>query len=180
MLCDDMGGSYRRPVGFPVVRIVLQRATRAHVEVDGRVVGSIDRGLVALVGITHADRPDDARALADKTASLRLFAHGELGFDRTVAEAGGGVLCVSQFTLYGDVRRGNRPSWREAARPDPARELIEVYVERLRSLGLSVSTGVFGADMTLSVDNDGPVTLVLDSAALGRPRREASGSPGPN
>ena len=146
--------------------------------VDGRIVGAIDHGLVALIGVTHTDSAADATALADKTAALRVFPNGGLDFDRTVVEIGGGVLCVSQFTLYGDVRRGNRPSWRAAARPDPAREVIESYVSRLRSLGVEVATGVFGADMLVALDNDGPVTLVLDSAALAHPRRDPSGMPG--
>jgi len=142
-------------------------------------VGAIHRGLVALIGVTHGDSIADARTLADKTAALRIFADGERAFERTVSEVGGGVLCVSQFTIYGDVRRGNRPSWRNAARPDPAREMVDAYVGRLHALGVPVAAGVFGADMRVTLENDGPVTLVLDSDALRAPRRSPPGAPSP-
>jgi D-aminoacyl-tRNA deacylase len=152
------------------VRIVLQRVGRARVEVDGRVVGQISTGLVALIGVTHADTPDDARRLADKTAALRVFSDGERPFDRTVGAVGGAVLCVSQFTLYGNLRRGNRPSWSDAAPGEPARTVVDAYAARLRDLGLEVATGEFGAHMSVILDNDGPVTLILDSEQLAGPR----------
>jgi D-tyrosyl-tRNA(Tyr) deacylase len=152
------------------VRIVLQRVHRARVEVGGRVIGEISTGLVALVGVTHSDTTEDARRLADKTAALRVFADGERPFSRTIADTGGAVLCVSQFTLYGNVRRGNRPSWSDAAPGEPARTLIDAYAARLRQLGLEVATGEFGAHMSVILDNDGPVTLILDSDQLAAPR----------
>ena len=153
------------------MRIVLQRVTSARVTVDGQSVGAIAAGLVALVGVTHTDTVADAERLADKTASLRLFADAERPFDRTVADIGGAVLCVSQFTLFGDVRRGNRPSWARAAAAAAAREIIAAYAARLRHHELDVATGVFGAHMHITLDNDGPVTLILDSEELARPRR---------
>jgi len=154
------------------VRIVLQRVTAARVTVEDQLVGAIAAGLVALVGVTHTDTVADAERLGDKTASLRLFADGERPFERSVTQIGGAVLCVSQFTLFGDVRRGNRPSWAHAAAPGPARQIIDAYAARLRQHGLEVPTGVFGAHMQVALDNDGPVTIILDSEELSRPRRQ--------
>jgi D-tyrosyl-tRNA(Tyr) deacylase len=156
------------------VRIVLQRVTAARVTVDGQIVGEIGGGVVALVGVTHTDTAADAERLADKTASLRLFADRERPFDRTLADVGGAVLCVSQFTLFGDVRRGNRPSWVQAAAAEPARQLVDAYAARLRYHELVVSNGVFGAHMHIALDNDGPVTLILDTEELARPRRRTA------
>ena len=138
--------------------------------VGDEVVGAIGAGLLALVGVADADAPADAQRLADKTASLRIFAAGERPFDRSVIDVGGSVLCVSQFTLLGDLRRGNRPSWTEAAAPEAARGAIDAYIRRLRHHGLEVATGVFGAHMRVALDNDGPVTVILDSRELARPR----------
>jgi D-tyrosyl-tRNA(Tyr) deacylase len=152
------------------VRIVVQRVSSASVSVDAQVVGAIGAGLVVFVGVAHTDTAADAERLADKTARLRIFATGERPFDRSVLEAGGSVLCISQFTLLGDVRRGNRPSWTHAAAPDPARSLIESYAARLRGHGLHVASGVFGAHMHVTLDNDGPVTLILDTEQLSRAR----------
>lgn len=156
------------------MRIVLQRVTEASVRVDGAVVGEITGGLLALVGVADGDDQATARRLAAKTAALRLFPRGERGFDATVAEAGGGVLCVSQFTLLGDVRRGNRPSWSGAAPPDLAAPLVDVYAAELEALGVPVAHGRFGAHMEVRLLNDGPVTLVLDSDELARSRRPAA------
>lgn len=149
------------------MRIVLQRVARAAVTVEGSVVGRIERpGLVALVGVTHDDDAATAAKLAERTWHLRLLA-GE----RSCSELGAPVLAVSQFTLYGDARRGRRPSW-SAAAPGPVSEpLFGAYVQALRELGAHVETGRFGAMMQVELVNDGPVTLVLDSAELGRPRR---------
>jgi D-tyrosyl-tRNA(Tyr) deacylase len=160
------------------VRIVLQRVTGARVRVGDEVVGAIGIGLLALVGVARGDAAADGERLADKTASLRIFAAGDRPFDRSIIDVGGGVLCVSQFTLLGDLRRGNRPSWTEAAAPEAAREVIDAYIGRLRDHGLEVATGVFGAHMRVALDNDGPVTVILDSRDLTRPRRQA-GDPGP-
>ncbi len=160
------------------MRIVLQRVTQARVVVAGEVVGQIGPGVVALVGVADGDTDDDAERLADKTAGLRIFAAADRPFDRSLRDVGGAVLCVSQFTLLGDVRRGNRPSWTDAAAPELARRVIDVYAARLRHHGLQVAGGVFGAHMQVALDNDGPVTLILDSRDLARPRRQA-GAAGP-
>lgn len=144
------------------MRAVLQRVTSAAVTVDGETVGAIDRpGLLVLVGITHADGPAQVTKLAEKTANLRLLA-GE----RSVLDEGAPVLAVSQFTLYGDAKKGRRPSW-SAAAPGPVSEpLFNHYVQALRDLGVTVETGRFGADMQVSLTNDGPVTLILDTDSL--------------
>lgn len=151
--------------------MVLQRVAWARVEVDGHEVAAIGPGLLALVGVAREDGPEDAALLARKTARARLFERGERPFDTAVGEdAGRAVLCVSQFTLHGDLRRGNRPSWSAAAPPDDAEPLVDAYAEVLRGEGLTVRTGVFGAHMAVSLQNDGPVTLTLDSVDLAGPR----------
>lgn len=144
------------------MRAVLQRVSRASVAVDGQVVGQIEGpGLLALVGVTHTDGEAEVRKLAEKTAHLRLL-EGE----RSCLDAGAPVLAVSQFTLYGDAKKGRRPSW-SAAAPGPVSEpLFDLYVATLRALGLHVETGVFGANMQVELTNDGPVTLILDSETL--------------
>ena len=149
------------------MRIVLQRVARAAVTVGGEVVGAVEEpGLLALVGVTHDDDAATAAKLAEKTWTLRLL-EGE----RSCADLGAPVLAVSQFTLYGDARRGRRPSW-SAAAPGPVSEpVFEAYVQALRDLGAHVETGRFGAAMQVELVNDGPFTLVLDSAELERPRR---------
>ncbi len=140
------------------MRAVIQRVTQASVIVDGETVGAIDRpGLVALVGVTHEDGPDQAETLARKIAELRI-----LRDERSAVDEGAPVLVISQFTLYGDARKGRRPSWVKAAPGPVAEPLVDAVVEGLRSRGLEVATGVFGADMAVSLVNDGPVTLVLD------------------
>jgi len=141
------------------VRVVLQRVSEARVSVAGEVVGAVDRpGLLVLVGVTHTDTPADAARLADKTWRLRVL-EGEQSCEQQRAP----LLVVSQFTLYADTRKGRRPSW-SAAAPRPVSEpLVEAFVDALRGLGAEVATGVFGADMQVSLTNDGPVTLVLDS-----------------
>lgn len=153
------------------MRVVLQRVSWARVEVGGREVAVIGPGLLALVGVATGDDARRARRLAVKTARLRLFEAEGRHFDAPVgADPGRAVLCVSQFTLLGDVRRGNRPSWSGAAGPGEAAALVDAYADALRAEGLTVATGVFGADMAVSLLNDGPVTLVLDSDDLERPR----------
>lgn len=141
------------------MRLVLQRVTAARVEVEGAVVGAIDQaGLLVLVGVTHDDTVADAARLAEKTWTLRILA-GE----RSCEQEGAPLLVVSQFTLHADTRKGRRPSW-SAAAPRPVSEpLVEAYVDALRALGAEVATGSFGADMQVTLTNDGPVTLVLDS-----------------
>ena len=140
------------------MRAVLQRVSRASVVVDGAVVGAVEgEGLLVLVGVTHDDGPEQADRLARKVAELRLL-RGE----RSVLDAGAGVLVVSQFTLYGDARKGRRPSWSAAAPGPVAEPLVDEVCARLRERGVLVATGVFGADMVVELVNDGPVTLVLD------------------
>jgi len=141
------------------MRAVLQRVTSASVTVDGVLVGAIDRpGLVVLVGVTHDDGPEQVEWLARKVADLRL-----LRDEQSVLDAGAAVLVVSQFTLYGDARKGRRPTWNAAAPRPVAEPVVEAVVAALRQKGLEVETGTFGAEMAVSLVNDGPVTLVLDS-----------------
>lgn len=146
------------------MRAVVQRVSRASVTVDGTTVGSIDHGLLVLLGVSITDSESDADYLADKIAGLRIFEDKEGKMNLSVADAGGGVLAVSQFTLYGDVRRGKRPSFDDAARPEQARKLYEYFVEKIRAAGLRCETGQFQAMMQVELVNEGPVTIMLDSA----------------
>lgn len=144
------------------MRVVVQRVSRADVRVDGSEVGSIGPGLLVLVGFTTGDGPQQVEWMADKVVGLRIFADDEGKMNRDVREAGGAVLAVSQFTLYGDVRKGRRPSFVDAAPPEIAEPLYESFVDAVRGKGLTVATGVFGAVMDVSLVNDGPVTMVID------------------
>ena len=146
-----------------MMRAVVQRVRRAAVTVDGQVVGAIGSGLLVLLGVGRDDAEGDAAYVAGKIHDLRLFADAEGRMNRSVAEVGGAVLVVSQFTLLGDCRRGRRPSYGAAAPPDRARALYEALVARLRSAGLPVRTGEFQALMDVELVNDGPVTVLLDS-----------------
>ncbi|MCU0476619.1 MAG: D-aminoacyl-tRNA deacylase [Anaerolineae bacterium] len=147
------------------MRVILQRVSRGSVTVDGQVVGQVGLGYVALVGVAHADTPDDAALLAKKTAVLRVFEDEAGKMNKSILEVGGGVLAISQFTLYADLTAGRRPSFIGAARPEHALPLFDHYVACLRQEGVaSVATGVFGAMMQVEIHNDGPVTLTLDSA----------------
>ena len=149
------------------MRAILQRVTRAEVTVDGETIGSIDRpGLVVLAGVTHTDTVDDAAALAAKIWTLRI-----LDGERSCADQDGPLLVVSQFTLYADTRRGRRPSWSDAAPADVSEPLVDHLVTSLRGLGAEVSTGRFGAMMQVSLVNDGPFTISLDTADFSAPRR---------
>ena len=144
------------------MRALIQHVTRASVTVDGEVIGEIGAGLCVLVGVTHSDAEATASSLAAKVAGIRVF-DGPGGFaDRSVTEVGGAILVVSQFTLYGDARKGRRPSWSAAAPPDQAAPLVLAFVAALRDLGITVETGRFGADMQVELVNDGPVTLALE------------------
>ena len=140
----------------------MQRAAQARVLVDDRVVGEIGPGLCCLVGVTHGDDRDSAVKLAAKLWHLRIFADENAHMNRSVAEVGGEILVVSQFTLYGDTRKGRRPSFVAAAAPDEAARLIDELVAELRRLGATVATGSFGAHMAVELTNDGPVTLMLE------------------
>ncbi|WP_426571233.1 D-aminoacyl-tRNA deacylase [Aquihabitans sp. McL0605] len=144
------------------MRALVQRVTRASVTVGDEVTGAIGPGLCVLVGVTHADRVDEARALAAKVWHLRVFDGPDGRPDLAVGEVGGEVLVISQFTLYGDTRKGRRPSWISAASPEQAEPLIEELGAELRSLGATVATGRFRADMAVELVNDGPVTLLLE------------------
>lgn len=148
------------------MRAVLQRVTRASVTVDERVVGKIARGICALIGVEHDDGEQDAVWLADKTVNARIFLDDEGKMNRSVIDSNGAVLAVSQFTLLGDLRRGNRPGFSRAMVPEPAARLIETYCERVRQRGVTVETGQFRATMLVEIANDGPVTLLLDSKKL--------------
>jgi D-tyrosyl-tRNA(Tyr) deacylase len=145
------------------MRAVIQRVTRASVTVDGRVVGAIERGFLALVGVAVDDTDADADALAQKIAGLRVFDDGDGAMNLALADVHGAVLVVSQFTLLGDVRKGRRPSFIAAARGELAERLYERVAAGLRNAGLHVETGVFGADMAVELINDGPVTILLDT-----------------
>jgi D-tyrosyl-tRNA(Tyr) deacylase len=144
------------------VRVVLQRVTRAKVTVEGRTAGEIGPGLLLLAGFAEGDGEDALGWMAEKVATLRVFADGEGKMNRSVEDTGGSLLVVSQFTLYGDVRKGRRPSFVAAARPEAAIPLYERFVALLRARGLAVATGEFGATMAVELVNDGPVTLILE------------------
>jgi len=146
------------------MRVVIQRVTEASVTVDNQVVGKIGSGLLVLLGIGTDDQLATATLLAEKIANMRIFADDEGRFNRSALDVGGAALVVSQFTLYADTRRGRRPSFAAAAPPEIAMPLVDAFVAALRARGMTVATGIFGAHMHVALLNDGPVTLVLDSA----------------
>jgi D-tyrosyl-tRNA(Tyr) deacylase len=145
------------------VRALVQRVGHASVRVDGELVGEIGAGLLVFVGVTHDDEEARARRLADKVWELRVFPDRAGTMNVSLADASRAALVVSQFTLYGDTRRGRRPSWAEAAPPAVAEPLVEAFVDALRALGATVETGRFGAEMTVELLNEGPVTLLLET-----------------
>ncbi|MEM9563126.1 MAG: D-aminoacyl-tRNA deacylase [Actinomycetota bacterium] len=149
------------------MRALVQRVSRAQVTVDDEVVGAIGPGLCVLVGATHDDADAQARKLAEKLWKLRIFSDAEGKMNLSVADVGGQVLVISQFTLYADAAKGNRPSYVAAARPEQAEPLVETVVEHLRSLGAPVATGRFRADMAVELVNDGPVTIALEIPGSG-------------
>lgn len=149
------------------MRVILQRVSRGSVTVEGQITGAVELGFVALVGVTHGDSVDDAQLLAKKTAHLRVFPDADDKMNRSALDVGGGVLVISQFTLYADVRKGRRPSFTDAALPDVAAPLVETYAAALRAEGIQrVEMGVFGAMMQVEIHNDGPVTILLDTRDL--------------
>jgi D-tyrosyl-tRNA(Tyr) deacylase len=156
------------------MRVIVQRVSSARVRVDGRVVGEIGRGFLLLVGVGRDDPADDDRGnieverMADKIATLRVFADPEGKMNLALADVDGAVLVVSQFTLYGDVRKGRRPSFARAAEPQTAAERVEALATAFEARGIPTERGVFGADMQVDLLNDGPVTLAIDAADLGR------------
>jgi len=145
------------------MRAVVQRVSRASVTIGGEVYGKIDKGLVVLLGITHQDDQKDARWLAEKVAHLRVFEDEQGKMNRSLADIGGEMLIISQFTLYGDCRKGRRPGFSDAAPPDIAKPLYLFFVEEVKKKGIKAATGTFQAEMKVELVNDGPVTLLLDS-----------------
>ena len=145
------------------MRAVIQRVSQARVTVNGWTAGEIGIGLLVLLGVGHADTEADATYMAEKIAGLRIFEDQDGKMNRSVIDVGGSILAVSQFTLYGDVRRGKRPSFDAAAPPDPAKRLYELFVERIRAAGLRCETGRFQEMMQVELVNEGPVTILLDS-----------------
>lgn len=147
------------------MRVVLQRVSRASVTIEGRVAGAIGPGFCLLVGFTHGDTPVQVEWMAEKLCGLRLFSDAEGKMNLGLAEVGGAILIVSQFTLYGDAAKGRRPSFVDAARPEVAIPLYEAFVAAVRGRGFEVATGEFGAMMQVELVNDGPVTLILERTA---------------
>jgi D-aminoacyl-tRNA deacylase len=147
------------------MRVVLQRSKNASVMVEGTITGAIQKGYVLLVGITHSDTEEDIAYVAKKIADLRIWEDEEGKMNRSILEVGGEILSVSQFTLYADTRKGKRPSFIEAARPEYAEPLWLAFNEQLKSHGLHVETGIFGAMMDVALVNDGPVTIIVESKA---------------
>ncbi len=145
------------------MRVVLQRSGPASVTVEEKVTGAIDKGYVLLVGLTHTDDEEDVEYVANKVANLRLWEDEDGKMNKSIQEVGGAILSVSQFTLYGDTRKGRRPSFINAARPDQAEPLWELFNKKLQEQGLHVETGVFGAMMDVELVNDGPVTIIVES-----------------
>lgn len=148
------------------MRLAIQRTTKASVRVDGAVVGEIGTGFVVLLGITHEDTAELAEKLAQKVAKLRVFEDDEQKMNRSLLDVGGACLVVSQFTLYGNAERGNRPSFTDAARPEHAEPIYESFVAALERAGVPTATGVFGAMMDVELINSGPTTIWLDSLDL--------------
>ena len=145
------------------MRLVIQRVLESSVSVDGSVVGRIGPGFMVLCGVEDGDTAEDVRYCIDKTVNLRIFEDDAGKMNRSILDAGGEILAISQFTLHGDVRRGRRPSFIRAARPETAVPLYDAYCDGLREAGLHVETGIFQTDMKVSLINDGPVTLLVDS-----------------
>ncbi|WP_137788772.1 D-aminoacyl-tRNA deacylase [Bacillus sp. E(2018)] len=145
------------------MKVVLQRSKEAKVLVDSEVKGRIDRGLVLLVGVTHEDTEKDADYLAEKIVNLRIFEDENGKMNLSLKDTEGSILSISQFTLYGDTKKGRRPNFMDAAKPDHAITMYDYFNDKLKSLGVHVETGVFGAMMDVSFTNDGPVTLIMDS-----------------
>lgn len=145
------------------MKALVQRVAAAWVSVGREAVGEVGQGMVVLLGVARGDSREDARYLAQKITNMRIFADGESEFALSALEVGAGILVVSQFTLLADVRKGRRPGFSEAAPPDEARRLYEFFVDQLRSTGLKVKTGVFQEHMMVRIDNDGPVTLLVES-----------------
>ncbi len=145
------------------MRAVVQRVTKANVSVEGKIVGQIEKGIVILLGVGKDDSIDDAKYLAEKIVNLRIFDGNDGKMNLSLLDVQGSALIISQFTLYGDCRRGRRPSYSDSANPELARELYEKFIELVREYGVHVETGIFAAYMQVEIHNNGPVTLLLDS-----------------
>ncbi|MBN8623663.1 MAG: D-tyrosyl-tRNA(Tyr) deacylase [Flavobacteriales bacterium] len=145
------------------MKAVIQRVSEANVKVDGNIVGEISKGLLLLIGIDEEDEKNDADWLVQKILSLRIFGDDEGKLNRSVMDISGGILCISQFTLIADYKKGNRPSFIKAAKPEKAIPLFEYFKTEISKSGLKTESGIFGADMKVSLLNDGPVTIVMDS-----------------
>lgn len=145
------------------MRSVIQRVTRAEVRVDGKIIGQIGKGLLVYVGVGRDDEISDVDYMADKVSGLRIFEDSNGKMNLSVIDTGGSILAVSQFTLYGDVKKGKRPSFTDSAAPQTGEEYYEVFISKLEEQGLKVETGVFGAHMEVDYINDGPVTILVDS-----------------
>ena len=145
------------------MKVVLQRAKNAAVTVDSEIKGQIDKGLMLLVGVTHEDTEKDADYLAEKIINLRIFEDENGKMNLSLKDTEGSILSISQFTLYGDTKKGRRPNFMDAAKPDQAKEIYDYFNDKLKTLGVNVQTGVFGAMMDVEFTNDGPVTLIMDS-----------------
>lgn len=155
------------------MRTVIQRVTQARVTVEGKTVGEIARGMVALIGIAEGDTEDDLALMADKLVNLRIFEDDHHHMNRSLLDIGGAMLAISQFTLLANCRKGRRPSFTGAAAPEVAGAMCDCFVEMVRASGVQVETGVFGAMMQVELTNAGPVTITLDSDELRAPRRQA-------
>ena len=149
------------------MRVIIQRVAHASVKVDGEYTGKIDQGFMLLVGITQTDTIDIVKKIAKKCAELRVFEDENGKMNKSLSDVNGKILSISQFTLYADCKKGRRPGFERAAKGDVAKPLWEAFNEEIRSYGLEVETGVFGADMKVELLNDGPVTIILDSAEMG-------------
>lgn len=148
------------------MRAVVQRVKKSHVEVDGKITGHIDKGLIVLLGISEDDGILDIDYMVDKIANLRIFEDKDEKMNLSLLDVSGELLVVSQFTLYGDCRKGRRPSFIKAARPGKAQELYELFLKKCMNMNIKTQSGVFQADMTVYIENDGPVTLIVDSEKI--------------
>lgn len=148
------------------MRAVVQRVKKSHVETNNKIVGEIGKGLMVLLGISEDDKIEDVEYMVEKIINLRIFEDSENKLNLSLLDVGGEILVVSQFTLYGDCRKGRRPSFVRAARPEKAQELYDLFISKLKEKNIKTESGIFQADMTVHIENDGPVTLIIDSEKI--------------